>query len=35
MNIGRLETSFAVADVGRTAAWYEALGFQVVGVMLA
>ncbi|HEY1750083.1 MAG TPA: VOC family protein [Caulobacteraceae bacterium] len=30
MNLGWLETSFVVADVGRTAAWYEKLGFQVV-----
>ena len=30
MNVGWLETSFAVADVGRTAAWYEKLGFQHV-----
>ena len=30
MNVGWLETSFLVADVGRTAAWYEKLGFQQV-----
>ena len=30
MNIGWLETSFAVADVARTSAWYEALGFEFV-----
>ena len=30
MNLGWLETSFAVADVARTSAWYEALGFQFV-----
>jgi len=30
MNVGWLETSFAVADVARTSAWYETLGFQVV-----
>lgn len=30
MNLGWLETSFAVADVQRTSAWYEALGFQLV-----
>jgi catechol 2,3-dioxygenase-like lactoylglutathione lyase family enzyme len=30
MNIGWLETSFAVADVALTSAWYEALGFQFV-----
>src|SRR5581483_7274765 len=30
MNVGWLETSFAVADVARTSAWYEALGFQLV-----
>jgi catechol 2,3-dioxygenase-like lactoylglutathione lyase family enzyme len=32
MNLGWLETSFAVADIERTTAWYETLGFQVVGV---
>ena len=31
MNVGWLETSFAVADVERTSAWYRKLGFQVVG----
>lgn len=31
MNLGWLETSYAVADVGRTSAWYEALGFRLVG----
>ena len=30
MNVGWLETSFLVADVARTAAWYEKLGFQQV-----
>jgi catechol 2,3-dioxygenase-like lactoylglutathione lyase family enzyme len=30
MNPGWLETSFVVADVDRTAAWYEKLGFTVV-----
>ena len=30
MNVGWLETSYAVADVARTSAWYEALGFQFV-----
>jgi catechol 2,3-dioxygenase-like lactoylglutathione lyase family enzyme len=30
MNVGWLETSFLVADVARTAAWYENLGFQQV-----
>ena len=30
MNVGWLETSFLVADVARTSAWYEALGFQFV-----
>lgn len=30
MNAGWLETSFAVADVERTSAWYQKLGFQVV-----
>jgi catechol 2,3-dioxygenase-like lactoylglutathione lyase family enzyme len=30
MNLGWLETSFAVADVQRTSAWYEALGFRLV-----
>ena len=30
MHLGWLETSFAVADVQRTSAWYEALGFQLV-----
>ena len=30
MNVGWLETSFAVADVNRTSAWYEALGFRFV-----
>jgi catechol 2,3-dioxygenase-like lactoylglutathione lyase family enzyme len=30
LNIGWLETSYAVADVARTSAWYEALGFQFV-----
>jgi catechol 2,3-dioxygenase-like lactoylglutathione lyase family enzyme len=31
MNVGWLETSYLVADVARTAAWYEKLGFQQVG----
>jgi|SRR6185437_425207 len=30
MNVGWLETSFAVADVERTSAWYQKLGFAVV-----
>ena len=30
MNVGWLETSYLVADVARTAAWYEKLGFQQV-----
>jgi len=30
MNVGWLETSFAVADLERTSAWYRKLGFQVV-----
>jgi catechol 2,3-dioxygenase-like lactoylglutathione lyase family enzyme len=30
MNVGWLETSFAVADVERTSAWYQALGFRLV-----
>ncbi|HSZ50626.1 MAG TPA: VOC family protein [Caulobacteraceae bacterium] len=30
MNLGWLQTSFAVADVARTSAFYEALGLQVV-----
>ncbi len=30
MNLGWLETSYAVADVARTSAWYEALGFRFV-----
>ena len=30
MNVGWLETSYLVADVDRTAAWYEKLGFQQV-----
>lgn len=30
MNAGWLEISFAVADVARTSAWYEALGFRLV-----
>lgn len=30
MNVGWLETSFAVADVERTSAWYEKLGFSLV-----
>lgn len=30
MNVGWLETSLAVADVERTSAWYQMLGFQVV-----
>ena len=30
MNVGWLETSFAVADVDRTTAWYQKLGLQVV-----
>jgi lactoylglutathione lyase len=31
VNLGWLETSFAVADIERTTAWYEKLGFQTVG----
>lgn len=31
MNVGWLETSFAVADVERTSGWYQKLGFQLVG----
>jgi catechol 2,3-dioxygenase-like lactoylglutathione lyase family enzyme len=31
MNLGWLETSFAVVDLDRTTAWYQKLGFQVVG----
>jgi catechol 2,3-dioxygenase-like lactoylglutathione lyase family enzyme len=31
MNLGWLETSFVVADVERTTAYYETLGFSVVG----
>jgi catechol 2,3-dioxygenase-like lactoylglutathione lyase family enzyme len=31
MNLGWLETSFVVADVERTSAYYETLGFAVVG----
>ena len=31
MNLGWLETSFVVADVERTSAYYESLGFAVVG----
>jgi catechol 2,3-dioxygenase-like lactoylglutathione lyase family enzyme len=30
MTLGWLETSFAVADVARTSAWYETLGFRQV-----
>jgi catechol 2,3-dioxygenase-like lactoylglutathione lyase family enzyme len=30
MNVGWLETSFAVSDVRLTSAWYEALGFRLV-----
>src|SRR5580658_4721012 len=30
MNLGWLETSYAVTDVARTSAWYEALGFRLV-----
>ena len=30
MNLGWLETSFVVADVERTSAWYQKLGFRVV-----
>ena len=30
MHVGWLETSYAVGDVARTSAWYEALGFQFV-----
>jgi len=30
MNVGWLETSFPVADIERTSAWYQKLGFQVV-----
>lgn len=32
MNLGWLETSFAVADVTRTTAFYEALGYRVVAI---
>ena len=31
MNVGWLETSFAVVDIECTTAWYEKLGFRVVG----